>query len=82
MIIRQKPSDVQYHMPDPQLLNPDWPCFWVTSPSLYCEHYVLGCGILLCQFRSLVPAMLPPSLFCLPPHWQSMRQENEVLNFG
>lgn len=57
------PNSDQAHLPSnsPQLL----------SMMFYGLEYTFG------QFRSPVLALLPPSFFCVLPHWQSMRQEKK-----
>lgn len=58
---------------DRSFLNPDQLPFWVTAPSPHTGQDILRCENPFGQFRSLVPDVLPPGFFCIPPHWQSMR---------
>lgn len=70
------PPTVQCQTP---FLNPDWLSFQVIPPG-----YTLGmmfCGVEypFGQFRSPPQAVKPPSFFCSPPHWQSLKQGGKIV---
>lgn len=46
----------------PLFPNPDWPPFLVTPLSLYTEHEVLGCGIILWSVQVTHPSFACPQL--------------------
>lgn len=47
-------------------------------PSLYTGHDILCCGISLWSVQAIwAPAMLPPSFFCEPLHWQNHPWDEE-----
>lgn len=59
----------------PPFPNPDQLHFQVTLPFYILGMMFYGVEYPVGQLRSPAPAMLSPSFLCVPPHWQSTRQE-------
>lgn len=47
---------------------------FLLSLTLCTEHDVIWYGIFLWSVYIICPSYASPNFFCLPPHWQSMRQ--------